>query len=633
MKRKLLVMFSVLLLAALIYTVAAASPIGRLTKTIRAQTVTLVPDLPSGQQVGTEVNWTVTVSGPDPHDFRFMAGRVGEPLNIIYDFRPENVFEWAPMKEGTYIIVASARNKVTGGQTWVGQIFTITPLAVLQPVVATTRHPLVAHYAAPACVAGNSMRVIFVRANSSVVASTPFQECNGTETMNFYVAGLRAQKLYWMIHQIVNSQGQTVTFGPLRSFATGQLGVAPPPSVPEIAPNAETSLLDKILFLGPVIGSDTYDNFPYATDLFGRVVWYYDRDIDRNPSMFRPVPGGTATIQLDGERDGQSYAWQVIREVDLAGHTVRETNAERVNEQVMAMGHSDIVGSLHHEAVRLPDGKTAVLASNERWIDFPGRGLENVTGDYVVVLDENFQVVWVWNGFDHLDPFREAVMGEVCASEGPGCPPFFQDTIANDWMHSNSITLTPDGDFIVSMRHQDWVIKINYDNGAGDGSIDWRLGEDGDFTISDPDPWPWQTHQHDARYVSADEIALYDNGNTRCTMDPNLCYSRGQVYQIDENTMTASLVLNADLGNYSFAVSSSQKLSNGNYHFDSGIQVVGPDFFATGDEIKPDGTINYSMFTPMAVYRSYRMVDMYTEAPYSPAVTELVHPLEAAGSQ
>lgn len=60
-------------------------------------------------------------------------------------------------------------------------------------------------------------------------------------------------------------------------------------------------------------------------------------------------------------------------------------------------------------------------------------------------------------------------------TKGPGCPPVLLDDTANDWTHSNSVTPTPDGHMLLSIRHQDWVVKINYANGTGDGAVLWRL--------------------------------------------------------------------------------------------------------------------------------------------------------------
>jgi hypothetical protein len=232
-----------------------------------------------------------------------------------------------------------------------------------------------------------------------------------------------------------------------------------------------------------------------------------------------------------------------------------------------------------------------------------------------VVLNENWQVVWFWNGFDHLDVTRKAILDEKCVGLQFGCPPVMLAEEANDWMHSNAIAYSPaDGSFILSMRHQDWVIKIDYADGAGTGDVIWRLGLEGDFTIISSDQYPWQSHQHDPNYVADNQIVLYDNGNTRCASNPALCYSRGQVYTLDETTMTASLDINANLGNYSLAVGSAQPLMCGTFHFDSGVQITPRALFATSDELLPDGSITYSLKIRSLVYRSFRMINLYYDS-------------------
>ena len=174
-----------------------------------------------------------------------------------------------------------------------------------------------------------------------------------------------------------------------------------------------------------------------------------------------------------------------MKEIDLAGDTLRETNIDAVNAELAAMGQHPII-NFNHEVQRLPNGDTAVLATTPRTINVNGTPTQ-YNGDMVLVLDQNFQVTWVWDPFKWLDTNRLATAGE-----GP-----------TDWLHANSIAWSPeDGDLIVSLRAQDWVIKIDYDNGTGDGHVVWRLGQGGDFTINSSDPSPWFSHQHDVRYIN-----------------------------------------------------------------------------------------------------------------------------------
>lgn len=588
--------------------------------------VMLIPDLPSGQLVGTPINWTISVDNKDPYLYRLSIGRQGEPMRIVYDYTPDSILPWVPIGDGLYIVEATVINQITGQTSSTSLVYLIAPRAPLSPVVSHSTNNLVALYSAPKCPAGYSMRVVFIEFQTTRPSSTDKKPCDAVHTMNFYVGGMHENALYFMLHQIFNPQGNPVSTGPLKYFVAGTVPITKTFAYPYIPPNALTSYAENLVLLTPILGTETTPAYPQAKDLIGRTVWYYDHSVNES-QLFRPVPGGTFLIRID--RNG--IEGQIMREVDLAGNVVRETTVESVDAQLKAMGYTDDFTAFHHEARLMENGYYTMLGYNERiLVDVQGPGPIDVIGDYIIVLDQDFQVVWAWNAFDHLDQYRLAVLGETCVSQGPGCPPLFLDDIANDWTHSNSIAYTPDGNLILSMRHQDWVIKINYDDGAGDGSVIWRLGPEGDFALSDPDPNPWQSHQHDANYITDNRVVLFDNGNTRCVNYPDLCYSRGQVFQLDEVNMTASLILNADLGNYSFAVGSAQKLSNGNYHFDSGIQPIGEYLVSTAQDVSPNGVTNYSLLLELGAYRSYRMVNLYSK-PGGPPITNLINPLDYVG--
>ena len=70
-------------------------------------------------------------------------------------------------------------------------------------------------------------------------------------------------------------------------------------------------------------------------------------------------------------------------------------------------------------------------------------------------LDQNMQPVWAWNEFNHLDVNRHPYMFP-------------------DWTHTNAVIYSKDdGNILVSMRHQNWIIKVNYANGTGDGTLSY----------------------------------------------------------------------------------------------------------------------------------------------------------------
>ncbi len=93
-------------------------------------------------------------------------------------------------------------------------------------------------------------------------------------------------------------------------------------------------------------------------------------------------------------------------------------------------------------------------------------------------------------------------------------------------------------------------------------------------------------------YINDTTIVVFDDGNTRQLTDPN-ADSRGQEYVLNEQTMTATLVVNADLGNYSAALGSAQMLPNGNLAFTSGFQGPPTNPFGQSIEVLPDGTMTF----------------------------------------
>src|SRR5262249_49999384 len=163
---------------------------------------------------------------------------------------------------------------------------------------------------------------------------------------------------------------------------------------------------------------------------------------------------------------------------------------------------------------------------------------------------------------------------------------------------------------VLSLKNQDWVIKIDYRNGNGDGHVVWRLGKDGDFNLNSTEAGAWFSHQHNAHLIDDHTLILFDNGNLRHLTDPN-AHSRGQVWTLDEQTMTATPLLNTDLGNYSYRLGAAQRLANGNYSFTSGCQGQLPNEFGETIEVRPDGIKSYVLRLAGAEYRAYRMRTLY----------------------
>jgi arylsulfate sulfotransferase len=216
--------------------------------------------------------------------------------------------------------------------------------------------------------------------------------------------------------------------------------------------------------------------------------------------------------------------------------------------------------------------------------------------------------VWTWDTFDYLDVTRQAILGETCKISG-SCMSHILAADGNDWTHGNAVRETPDGNLLFSTRHQDWVIKINYDLGKGDGHLIWRLGKDGDFLFQSDDDYPWFSHQHDANFLSDNStLALFDNGNTRRVANPG-ANSRGQVIRVDEKNRTVTSVLSQDLGVFSTAVGSAQNLANGNYSFDAGFV---NNNSAISFEVDQTGRTVRSLKADTLEYRTFRLSSLYS---------------------
>ncbi len=127
----------------------------------------------------------------------------------------------------------------------------------------------------------------------------------------------------------------------------------------------------------------------------------------------------------------------VLREVNLAGDTIRQLDIQQLNDRLRARGYKGpTLEMMHHDVEVLPNGHMVVLTNATReYTNLPGYpGTTRVIGDILVDLDPQWQPVWTWSEFDHLDVRRH--------------PKDFPD-----WTHSNAMLYTKDdGKLIVSSR-------------------------------------------------------------------------------------------------------------------------------------------------------------------------------------
>jgi arylsulfate sulfotransferase len=273
-----------------------------------------------------------------------------------------------------------------------------------------------------------------------------------------------------------------------------------------------------------------------ALDPAGNVIWYYDYDSALGlPQPIKLLPNGHMLAVLGA---GSGFTG-TLREFDLAGNIVRQFNQNDLAQFLSNAGYDLSVDAIDHDLLWFPNGHLLLLATTHKvFHDLPGYpGDTTVLGNIVVEVDQNNNVVWVWNAFDHLDVNRHPM----------GFP---------DWTHGNSLFYTADdGNLLISLRHQSWVLKIDYRNGLGSGDVLWKLGYQGDFDLGSGAPANWFYAQHYANIVSPNgtgdvKLALFDNGNNRVLDDGGTtcnspgappCYSRGVIFEVNENARTANV--------------------------------------------------------------------------------------------
>jgi hypothetical protein len=93
-----------------------------------------------------------------------------------------------------------------------------------------------------------------------------------------------------------------------------------------------------------------------TTDLKGNVVWYYDVSHSGLTLTFPGqslVPGGTVLLIGVDAHTHLPNARNILREIDLAGDTLRETNLDAVNAELTALGLLALLGTFSRRLLAL----------------------------------------------------------------------------------------------------------------------------------------------------------------------------------------------------------------------------------------------------------------------------------------
>lgn len=496
-----------------------------------------------------------------------------------------------------------------------------------ESLVTATANPVVALYSWQPEGQGNVSVEFGASTSYGLTTSAAATPANGGP-VSILVAGMKQNTTYHM-RAVLTESDSTVVNDQDHTFATGSFpanlqpqvttttasGMTPQPGVElvnasSIAPNNKTTTT----YLGA-----------YALDLSGNLIWgYQPPDLPSKYTIIQPLkllPNGNFLMVLSFASQyvlpGQGVTLtpgeesvDLIREIDLAGDPVAQITLDQLNTKLANAGYGNItLTDLHHDVAMLPNGHIILIANMlKSYSNLTGiSGSTNVLGDVLVDLDPNFNVSWVWSTFDHLDVNHHPI----------GFP---------DWTHANAVFYSPnDGDLLLSMRHESWIIKIDYENGTESGDVLWTLGNGGDFTLSGGTaPQDWFYGQHDPSFVGSAtsgqfSLAMMDNGygrmmadGSQCTSSGSACYTTAPVIAINEAAKTANITFRQTVPAAQFAIwgGNAEVLANGDMEYDLCSE---PD----GSEVDEVTTTNPSQSvwtlkeTGENLYRAMRIPSLY----------------------
>ena len=204
-----------------------------------------------------------------------------------------------------------------------------------------------------------------------------------------------------------------------------------------------------------------------------------------------------------------------------------------------------------HDGVPTSHGTILYINDTSRGVaNFPTSSTDPYapTADTVVMYNRiveisatNSSLLKTWSPIDKLDPTRIDYLTFTLGN-----------ALGIDCEHANAVIEDPrDNSIIVSMRHQDAVIKFD----RATGNLKWILGNHENWGpqwqpyLLTPvgSPFQWQYGQHAPVITPQGTLLLYDDGNFRASPfdafvpDANN-YSRAVEYDIDETTMEVSQV-------------------------------------------------------------------------------------------
>lgn len=346
-------------------------------------------------------------------------------------------------------------------------------------------------------------------------------------------------------------------------------------------------------FLGPASDGRSQAG-PLIVDPAGQPVW------------FEPIPAGqlAANVRVQEYRGEPVLTWwqgKVLPTGYGQGEGIILDSSYRVLARVRAAGgrSADL-----HEFLITPQGTALITCYPETVpadltpLGGPRQG--HVYGSIIQEIDiSSGRLLLEWRGLQHV------ALSESHASPWDGF----------DYLHANSIDVTPDGNLLVSARHTWALYKLH----RRTGRVMWQLGgKRSNFAMGGAARFSWQ---HDARQPAAGVITLFDDGEGLVETEKQ---SRGIVLTVDSahRTVHLSQAYRHPKPLLASAMGSAQMLPDGH-------MVIGWGTMPWVSEFTSDGALlaDLSLPAPCTSYRGLRFAWVGTPTS-APALVSAGNPAE-----
>ncbi|NNN21715.1 MAG: hypothetical protein HKL80_06925 [Acidimicrobiales bacterium] len=287
-----------------------------------------------------------------------------------------------------------------------------------------------------------------------------------------------------------------------------------PPGFPTYAVNKPGHVSNGYYLINSV-HLDATTNYYLILNKYGSPVWYHQVPSYITPNLFKLIAPDTLLLS--------SYYANVATNTNLSFFNMDSQVSTPLYAPSGRMDSHDYAATsngdrfISSDYLKVANYSSLGYSSNQTYVD-----------NVIQELSASGQIVWQWDPANHICPAESD--NYISYSVGP-------NTI--DPLHLNSFSLSPDGkDLLVSFRNLSAVYDINIQT----GKILWKLGGnnitcDGEQHLAIAnDPETTISGQHDAKFISNDEVTLYDDHTAMSGA------SRGIEYKIDTTTNTATMI-------------------------------------------------------------------------------------------